>query len=243
MYLIFEFCSLGTLTEHMNSVQGYNLKDVAYIIKQVLLALSAIHENGAIHRDVKADNVLVKMIDPDPALGPRIKLTDFGFATKLDHMIGAKASLGTRHYMSPEMIEHLEQHTSAVDIWSVGVLAFYLISGGKYPFPGLTKEVVSNKIKNYEPEMHEIYDRDQETKVAKDFIVKCLKKNPADRKSAKELLESDTWFTQVNIKLPKRESMQLIGNMSNNVDHRAKYFQYAITSFITNILIKSQDVR
>ena len=164
------------------------------------------------------------MIDPDPALGPRIKLADFGFATKLDHMVGAKASLGTRHYMSPEMIERLEKHTSAVDIWSVGVLAFYLISGGKYPFPGLTKEVVNNKIKNYEPEMHEIYDRDQETKNAKDFIVKCLIKNPKGRKSAKELLESDPWLIEVNLNLPKKESMQIISNMSTNVDHKAKYF-------------------
>ena len=72
--------------------------------------------------------------------------------------------------------------------------------------------------------MHEIYDRDQETKNAKDFIVKCLIKNPKGRKSAKELLESDPWLIEVNLKLPKKESMQIISNMSTNVDHKAKYF-------------------
>ena len=72
-------------------------------------------------------------------LGPRVKLADFGYATVLDPIIGSKVSMGTRLYMSPEMVRGNEEHTSAIDIWSLGVLAFYLVSGGHYPFPGITK--------------------------------------------------------------------------------------------------------
>ena len=66
--------------------------------------MSAIHDTGSIHRDVKPENVLVTMIDDDPTLGPRIKLADFGFATRTDPGIGIKVSIGTRLYMAPELV-------------------------------------------------------------------------------------------------------------------------------------------
>ena len=55
--------------------------------------------------------------------------------------------------MAPELIKNQEPHDTAIDIWAVGVTAFYLLAYGQYPFPGLTKEVVDNKIKNYGPDM------------------------------------------------------------------------------------------
>ena len=59
---------------------GYTQREIAFIIKQVLLALSALHGNGdkIIHRDVKALNILVH--DIDPQRGPMIKVADFGYA-------------------------------------------------------------------------------------------------------------------------------------------------------------------
>jgi len=54
--------------------------------------------------------------------------------------------------MAPELVKK-EEYDFKVDIWAVGVLAFYLFTYGKYPFSGITKEVVDNKIKTAEPEM------------------------------------------------------------------------------------------
>ena len=98
------------------------------------------------------DNILVESIDPNPALGPRIKLVDFGFAKDIVENGKERTVLGTRLCMSPELVKK-KVYDEKVDIWAVGVLAYYLWTYGKYPFPGITKEVVDNKIMNENPEM------------------------------------------------------------------------------------------
>lgn len=81
-YLIFENLPLGSLKFHMTKEQGYTAQNIAFIIKQLLYGLSHLHSGTKrIHRDVKADNILIESVDP--ILGPRIKLCDFGFAKEL----------------------------------------------------------------------------------------------------------------------------------------------------------------
>ena len=59
--------------------------------------------------------------------------------------------------MAPEIVRgNGEQHTSAIDIWAVGVFAFYLLTFGEYPFSGSTKEVVNERILNFEPDFSKI---------------------------------------------------------------------------------------
>ena len=155
--MIFEFCALGTIKEHIKKVNGYSLKEVAFIIKQVLLAVSALHDNTEdgegkpiIHRDIKTDNILV--YDIDIARGPLIKLADFGYAKEVQDSGKETTILGTRLCMAPELVNK-QEYDEEIDIWAVGVLAFFLISNGKYPFPGISKPVVNEKILREEPEM------------------------------------------------------------------------------------------
>ena len=187
-----------------------------------MLALNAIHTNGDIHRDVKADNVLVTCID-DELKGPRIKLADFGFATPIDPGIGMKASLGTRMYMAPEVVRRDSRHTSAIDIWAVAVLAYYLCSKGKYPFPGINKEVVENKILNYDPELESLQfeENNQFATDAKNFMQKCLNKTPGKRPSAKDLLDDDDFIKTVNLRNDERMSENLMNNVAVNVKDRS----------------------
>ena len=78
VYIIFEHLPNGSLKAHMNKVGGYTAKVVPFIIRQLLYAISHVHSHNKIHRDVKLENILVDSIDPE--LGPRIKLSNFGFA-------------------------------------------------------------------------------------------------------------------------------------------------------------------
>ena len=149
--------------------------------------------------------------------------------------------------MAPEIIRGGEQHTSAVDIWAVGVVAFYLLTYQQYPFPGISKESVYNKILNFEPELYKIPNptQDQNTNNAIEFIKKCLTKEKSARPSAKTLLDTDPWLLSVKIILEPDEKLSLIRNISQSdvVVDKHKFSHNAITSFISNVIIKSQDVR
>jgi len=98
---------------------------VARLICQLLTSLEYCHSRGIVHRDVKPGNMMLAR--DAQALGRAdCKLIDFGFAGIAKP--GADSLVGTAAYIAPEMIR-FEPHTPKIDIWSVGVTAFELLSG------------------------------------------------------------------------------------------------------------------
>ncbi len=92
------------------------------VIRQVCKAVGYLHERNIIHRDIKAENVLVQ--------GSVVKLCDFGWATEGSY---ARRSLcGTPAYISPEIVSN-KSYDKKTDIWSMGVLAYEMIYG-RIPF-------------------------------------------------------------------------------------------------------------
>ena len=79
-------------------------------------------------------------------------------------------------FMPPELIttEQVKTPDEKIDIWALGVIAFYLLSYGKFPFPGITKPAVDNKILNYGPDMDEVKFS---SPLAQEFVLACLKKD------------------------------------------------------------------
>ena len=77
------------------------------------------------HRDIKADNILCSMTDGSNL---KIKLADFGFATKFDNEKKNNASIGTSTFMAPEICNK-EVYDEKIDVWAVGILYFLLLSG------------------------------------------------------------------------------------------------------------------
>jgi hypothetical protein len=99
--------------------------------RDVAAALAYAHERGVVHRDVKAENVLV---DPDG----RTLLADFGLAVGIDSRTLTQTGqlLGTPYAMSPEQLVGKEA-TAASDVWGLGVL-LHLVITGERPFEGDT---------------------------------------------------------------------------------------------------------
>ena len=99
--------------------------------------------------------------------------------------------------MAPEMVRnpgHIE-HDLKVDTWAVGVLAFFILTSGQYPFPGTRKEEVDRAILNDEPAFDVLRESGvSESSIA--FIQRCLVKDPAERVSASDLI-NDPWVTDV----------------------------------------------
>merc|ERR1719230_1130672 len=105
----------------------------------VLLALNYIHSHGVVHRDIKLENFLYDKKGSD-----HLKLIDFGFSKIWDPNIKMKVSCGTLSYVAPEVLD--QNYTSQCDLWSLGVIAFILLSG-YMPFSGAEGEQAASILK------------------------------------------------------------------------------------------------
>ena len=77
------------------------------------------------HRDLKPENILLKSQDEDDMT---VKITDFGFSCLFDPNEGLDKELGSPLYMAPEIIMK-ELYNEKVDIWSIGIITYMLLSG------------------------------------------------------------------------------------------------------------------
>ena len=89
---------------------------IAYILKEILIGLGALHCRRQMHRDLKSDNILINS-------SGEVKIADFGFAIQLTKERDNRVSLvGTPAWMAPELIQK-QKYDESVDIWSLGMVA------------------------------------------------------------------------------------------------------------------------
>jgi serine/threonine protein kinase len=94
------------------------------VVVQIIRALAAAHDLGAIHRDMKPGNIL--LLDGDPG---KVVVCDFGVAKQVDAKSVTMGGYGTAAYMSPEQCETGDNITTATDIYSLGVIFYELLTG------------------------------------------------------------------------------------------------------------------
>lgn len=109
-------------------------------MRSIMKAVSYIHEKGIIHRDLKTANILVDDINDFSTL----KIIDFGFGER-NQLTKAifDEQVGTLVYMAPE-VAFQHEYTKSVDIWAIGIIMHYLMTGGKHPF--YVKEIDNTQI-------------------------------------------------------------------------------------------------
>ena len=178
-YLIFEFCENRDLSHLIDKRKKLKEIEVQYYITQLIQALIHLHDRNIVHRDLKLGNIFLtgKM---------ELKLGDFGLAKKLsfrDEKISEM--VGTPAYMAPEILENMG-YSLEVDIWSLGVIMYYLIIG-KLPFNKPNQEDI--KSVSYTFPKKAIISR-----AAKSLIEQILVKDPKERPSLKQILRHD-FFT------------------------------------------------
>lgn len=139
-YILMEYLEGETLWRRFQRLQQagcpFPVAEALRIGRQVAAALCAVHEQGIVHRDLKADNVFL-VADPEVPAGERSKILDFGIA-KFQHAPpeGQRTTgdrvLGTPVYMSPEQCRGAVL-TGRSDVYSLGVMLYELL-GGRPPF-------------------------------------------------------------------------------------------------------------
>jgi len=139
-----EYCSNGDLLEHLNRTKERKLKEgeARRLFKQMLLAVSFVHDQNVCHRDIKLENLL---LDKDLNL----KLADFGFAAIFDPSGNSLLAdrCGTLPYAAPELLWGNHYVGPELDVWSMGVVLFVLCTGC-FPFG---KSSSKNNAGNQEP--------------------------------------------------------------------------------------------
>lgn len=192
-FIIMEYIEGESLRSYVTRTKCMGELPALLLVRQVASALAKLHEQDIIHRDLKADNVML-VADPDVMGGKRVKLLDFGLAKiavrhQLDTILTRDGiSMGTPQYMAPEQWISANTVDGKADIYSLGILLFLMVSG-KYPH-------IANSLSEYQ--QHHLYVDPPLLSVhnpaASEFLTglvrRMLAKKRANRMTAKELLNA-----------------------------------------------------
>ncbi|KAE9453163.1 hypothetical protein C3L33_14935, partial [Rhododendron williamsianum] len=180
--ILLEFVPGGSISSLLGKFGSFPESVIRMYTKQLLLGLEYLHENGIMHRDIKGANILV---DNKGC----IKLADFGASKKvveLATITGAKSMKGTPYWMAPEVILQTG-HSFSADIWSVGCTVIEMATG-KPPWSQQYQEEVAALFHIGTTKSHPPIPEHLSVE-AKDFLLKCLQKEPNLRLSALDLLQ------------------------------------------------------
>lgn len=192
VWIVTEFLEGGTLSEAVK-VHQFSERHIAYVAREMLKALTHLHSLGLVHRDLKSGNVMM-------SIEGHIKLIDFGLCCDISDG-PRRQMLGSPYWIPPEMIRRKE-HSYPADIWSfaVCVLEMYL----KEPPNSHSRleamyMAATQGLKSCIPS--------RASGPAKDFLKRCLERNPKKRATAEELLEHP-FITQPKLELGIRDVLR-----------------------------------
>jgi serine/threonine-protein kinase len=136
VYIVMKYVHGESLAERMRRDRSLPVAEAQRILRDLALALDSAHRDGVVHRDLKAENILIERGSG------RAMLTDFGVALlrSLDPVrADSSRAFGTPHYMSPEQAAGELDIDGRSDLYSAGVLGYYMLSG-TLPFDAPTFE-------------------------------------------------------------------------------------------------------
>ncbi|OWR46801.1 putative serine/threonine-protein kinase NIM1 [Danaus plexippus plexippus] len=130
LYLVTEYAPNGEIFDHLVSKGRMPESEAARSFSQMVAAVGYCHSSGIVHRDLKAENLL---LDKDM----NIKLADFGFSNEYTAGSPLSTWCGSPPYAAPELFEGRQYDGPKADIWSLGVVLYVLVCGA-LPFDGCT---------------------------------------------------------------------------------------------------------
>ena len=184
LYIIMEYCSGGDLFSYLeNRSFRVSEKRASTIIHKMSTAVYYMHSFGVAHRDLKPENVLMTSDDDDSD----IRILDFGLSKILGPYEKCDEPYGTLTYCAPEIIVD-EPYSKAVDLWSLGIMSYLMVSG-KLPFNSEDENEIARQVVYDAPDYIRNPIWKSITPECKDFIKRLLEKDQYKRMTIKQLLE------------------------------------------------------
>ncbi|KAI5981533.1 Pkinase-domain-containing protein [Pisolithus albus] len=169
IWIVTELCCGGELFDYLAEKGRLSEDEARIIFGQLCLAVAYLHNKGIVHRDLKLENVLL-----DERC--RVKLGDFGFTREYERGVLLETFCGTTGYAAPEMLQGKRYLGPEVDVWSMGVILYCLLTG-TLPFDDDDEGIMKEKV------IH-----------ARDLIRNILQMDPSKRLTIPQILSSP-WFT------------------------------------------------
>ncbi len=174
VYFSMGFVDGESLAERISRQGPVPMSELSALLDQLAAALGFAHAHGVVHRDVKAENVLL-----DRKTG-RAMVTDFGIArvAETQPLTATGTVLGTVHYMSPEQVTG-DALDGRSDLYSLGILAFFALTG-RFPFERNTASaVVVAQVNSPPPRLRDVLPQCPPELEA--LVAQLLAKSPSDR--------------------------------------------------------------
>ncbi|XP_046962519.1 obscurin isoform X2 [Vanessa cardui] len=200
--LILEKLQGADVLTYLSSRHDYSEQMVATIITQALDGLQYLHWRGYCHLDLQPDNVVMASVR-----SIQVKLIDFGSAHRVTKLGTSVPQVGELEYKAPEIIND-EAAYPQTDIWSLGVLAYILLSGVS-PFRGTDDAETKQNISFVRYRFEHLYK--EITQEATRFLMLVFKKVPLKRPTAEECHEH-RWLAHSDFTQRKRERAVFLSN-------------------------------
>ncbi|XP_051509097.1 serine/threonine-protein kinase MARK2-like isoform X7 [Myxocyprinus asiaticus] len=180
LYLVMEYASGGEVFDYLVAHGRMKEKEARAKFRQIVSAVQYCHQKCIVHRDLKAENLL---LDADM----NIKIADFGFSNEFK--VGNKLDTfcGSPPYAAPELFQGKKYDGPEVDVWSLGVILYTLVSGS-LPFDGQNLKELRERVLRGKYRIPFYMSTDCENLLKKFLIL-----NPTKRGSLEQIMK-DRWM-------------------------------------------------
>ncbi|XP_051533791.1 serine/threonine-protein kinase MARK2-like isoform X4 [Myxocyprinus asiaticus] len=181
LYLVMEYASGGEVFDYLVAHGRMKEKEARAKFRQIVSAVQYCHQKRIVHRDLKAENLL---LDADM----NIKIADFGFSNEFTLGNKLDTFCGSPPYAAPELFQGKKYDGPEVDVWSLGVILYTLVSGS-LPFDGQNLKELRERVLRGKYRIPFYMSTDCENLLKKFLIL-----NPTKRGSLEQQIMKDRWM-------------------------------------------------